>query len=211
DPSPLYGQEVISIAYTTDGPAVTAPFLNLIEIRVGRPLTEGETASTIRNLFGTRRFADVQIEAKSIDGGVAVVVHFFRLYRVGKIPFTGKVPLSREELRRALAFSEGAVFVQADVDEGTEALQRRLQQEGYLQARITAGVAQDPSTFAATVTYHLAPGPHSRAGPPVFDGETTPFSAEELLKRSKLKTGKPYSEAKARASAARMADWLHKN
>src|SRR5262249_37283715 len=120
-------------------------------------------------------------------------------------------PLSREELRRALAFSEGAVFVQADVDEGSEALQRRLQQEGYLQARITVGVARDPSTFAATVTYNLEPVPHSRAGPPLFDGDTKPLSQEELLKRSKLKTGKPYSEAKARTSATRMADWLHKN
>jgi outer membrane protein insertion porin family len=207
----FYGREVVSLSYTTDGPAVSAPFLGLIEIKVGKSLTEDETAFTIRNLFGTRRFADVQIEGISQDGGVAVVVHFFRSYRLRRILFTGKVPISRENLRRALSFSEGAVFVQEDTDEGGETLRRRLQQEGYLQARVTPGVVLDPATFDATLTYRIDPGPHSRAATPIFDGDTAPFSPEQLLQRSKLKIGKPYSEAKARSSAGRMADWLYKN
>ncbi|HYB53827.1 MAG TPA: POTRA domain-containing protein, partial [Thermoanaerobaculia bacterium] len=207
----MYGQEVISVGYTTDGPQISRPFLDLIEIRAGRPLTEVETSSTIRNLLGTRRFADVQIEATSTDGGVAVLVHFFRAYRVARIQFTGKVALAREQLRRALPFADGAEFLQEDVDEGAETLRRLFQQEGYLQARVMPGVSLDPLTFDATVTYRLVPGPHARTGPALFDGDTQPFSQEELLRRAKLKAGKPYSEAKARSSATRMADWLHKN
>ncbi|HYR46855.1 MAG TPA: hypothetical protein VER78_07600, partial [Thermoanaerobaculia bacterium] len=80
----------------------------MIEIRTGLPLTERETGATIRNLFATREFSDVEIEARPEGEGVAVLVHLFRAYRVKPLKFTGSLPFSREELRRALPFGEGS-------------------------------------------------------------------------------------------------------
>ena len=207
----LYGREVVSVAYTTDGPVEGEPIGSLIEITPGRPLTEEETGATIRNLFATRRFADVQVEARLTQEGVAVVVHLFRAFRVKPLKFAGSLPLSREELRRSLSFAEGSVYQQSEVDESAGALRRRLQQEGFLQARVTPEVAFDRTLFDAHVVYRIDPGPRARAAPAFFDGDTKPFTPQELLARAKWKPGDRYSEASARAGAARMTQWLHQN
>ena len=210
-PPALYGREIVSVSYTTDGGPIEQPFVALIEISAGRPLTEEQTGATIRNLFATRRFADVQIEAQPAERGVGVIVHLFRAFQVKPLTFAGKLPLSREELRRALLFSEGSIFQQQEVDEGVETLQHRLQQEGFLRARVTPEVTLDRSTFDATVVYRIDPGPRARISRVFFDGETKPFTPDELLRRAKVKPGDSYSESKARAGAVRVTDWLHKN
>ncbi len=207
----VYGREVASVGFTCDGPAVASLVAGLIQIRVGWPLTEEETAASIRNLFATRQFADVRIEADPADGRVAVVVHLFRAFRIKPLRFSGPVPLSRDELAKALSFAEGDLFRRDAVEEGAGAVERRLQQEGLLQARVRPEVAFDRATFDASVVYEIDGGPQARVAAPFFDGDTKPLTREELLQRTRLKPGDRYSEAKARADAARMTQWLHKS
>ena len=207
----LYGRDVVSVAYTSDGPADPGRVTRLIEIKIGRPLTERDTGATIRNLFATREFSDVEIEARPEGTGAAVTVHLFRAFRVRPLKFSGSLPFSREELRRALPFGEGSTFEQSEVDDGAAALRRRLQQDGFLQAQVTPKVTLDRKTFDAAVVYRLEPGARARVARLFFDGETKPFTAAELSARSKLKPGDRYTEAKAKATAVRMTAFLHKN
>ena len=206
----LYGRDVVSVSYTSDGPVDRDRVGSLIDIRPGRPLTEGETGATIRNLFATRQFADVQIEARPEGDGVAVTLHLFRSFRVKPLKFSGRLPFSREELRRALPFGEGSVFDSSEVDEGAAALKRRLQQDGFLQARVTPNVSLNRTTFDAAVVYGLEPGARARVASIFFDGDTAPFTAAELSARAKLKPGDRYTEAKARTDGTRMTAFLHK-
>ncbi len=206
----LYGREVASVAYTSDGPAVPSETIGLIQIAAGRPLTEEATASTIRNLFATRQFADVRVAAEPQGEKVAVSVHLFRAFHVRPLKFAGSLPLSREELRKALAFDEGDLFRRQIVEEGAEALKRRLQEEGFLQARVRPDVTLDHAAFDAAVTYQIDAGPRALVAPAFFDGETKPFTPGDLLARTRVKPGDRYSEARARADALRMTAWLHK-
>jgi outer membrane protein assembly factor BamA len=208
-PAP-YGGEIVSIFYTSDGPVDPSRVQSLVELAVGKPLTEEATGETIRNLFATRRFADVQIEAQPVDHGVSVIVHLFRAYQVKPLKFTGKLPLAREDLRPALSFGEGSLFQQSAVDEGTESLERRLEQEGFLRSRVTAQVILDRATFDAMVVYRLDPGPRAKVARIFFDGDTQPFTPDELVRRGKLRPGTTQRVEGARG-AAKITQWLHKN
>ena len=106
EPPPLYGQTVVSVSYTSDGPVDAEEVGRLVSIKSGQPLTEEETGSTIRHLFATRRYSDVRIEAESMPGGVAVTVHLFRSFRVNPLKFDDGVSVSREEMRRTIPFSK---------------------------------------------------------------------------------------------------------
>ena len=55
----LYGRMVESVAYTSDGAVDPREVEGLVAIRAGRILTDADTAATIRNLYGTRRFSNV--------------------------------------------------------------------------------------------------------------------------------------------------------
>ncbi|HEY6148796.1 MAG TPA: POTRA domain-containing protein, partial [Thermoanaerobaculia bacterium] len=176
-PSPGLGGTVVSVAYTTDGPVDADEVSRLLEIRVGQPLTDKATAGTVRNLFATGRFSNVEIEAVSAAEGVAVVVHLFHSYRVKPLRFV-HAPLAREELIRTIGFSDGTVFHEDDVQEGALAIKRRLEAEGYLDSQVTPEVTFDNAKFDARVVYRVSPGKIAPVAPAFFDGDPKPFSAD---------------------------------
>jgi outer membrane protein insertion porin family len=113
-------------------------------------------------------------------------------------------------MRRTVPFSEGAVFQAEQLEEGTKALKRRLDAEGYIAATVSPEVYFDRTTFDAQVVYHIEAGKPARTAPALFDGETKPFTREELLKSARLDEGDRYRESKARADADRMTKFLRK-
>ncbi len=201
---------IVSLSYTSDGAVDPAEVSRLLDLRVGQPLTEKGTGNSIRNLFATGQFADVQIASETVPGGVAVVVHLARSFRVRPLRFVHGT-LSRDELLRALSFSEGSVFQPGEIEEGAAAIRRRLEAEGYLHAEVTPEVTFDRERFRARVVFHVESGKAARVAPAFFDGDTKPFSADELRARLHLDPGDRYRESRARADAERVTEFLHKN
>jgi len=197
------------VSCVADGPFDTTEVARLVAILPGRPLAEDDAAATIRNLYATRRFADVRVEAAPEGDGVAVLIVLFRAFRIHPLRFSGQIRLSRAELRKALPFGPGALFSGTAVDQGAEAIEHRLQAEGYLSARVRPEVVFDRERFDARVTYVIEAGAAARAAEPFFDGDPAPFSAAELASRMKLKPGDRYRESRARADADRMIAYLH--
>jgi outer membrane protein insertion porin family len=204
----MLGKTVVSVSYTTDGDVDKDEVARLITIQNGVPLTDDATAATIRNLFATRQFSDVRIEAEDAPGGVAVTVELFRAFRVVPLKFSGS-PVSSQELRRVVPFSEGAAFQAEEVALGEAAIKRRLAEEGYIQAQVTAEVAYDRRTFNARVLYRVRAGKPARVASLFFDGDTAPYKAA-LEKKAHMKPGDRYRESKAKADATRLTAYLHK-
>ena len=208
-PGSLYGRIVVSISYASDGAVERSDLSRLVAIEAGSVLTETATAQTVRNLFATRQFADVQVEAMEAGEGVAVRVVVLRAFRIFTIRFAGKRGLSRDELRRVLPYFAGSVYSAGDVAEGASAIERRLLAEGFPNPKVTAETAFDRHRFDARVTYRIDSGERARVDPAIFLGPISPYSAEQLRSRVKLKVGQRYREAKASADAVRIRKFLH--
>jgi outer membrane protein insertion porin family len=204
------GQMVVRVSLIADGPIDPAEIAGLVAVRAGKPLTEEDAAATVRNLFATRRFADVRIEAESQEGGLAVTVVLFRAFRVRPLRLSGRASVSDSELRRSLPFAAGSVYTSELVAQGADALERRLQAEGYLTARVQSEVVFDRQRFDARVTYRMEAGKAARVAEAFFDGDTAPFAPSEVALQMRLKPGDRYRESLARADAVRMTDFLHK-
>jgi len=205
----LSGRIISSVSCVADGAFKKDEVAALVTLKAGRALSDEDTAATLRNLYATGHFADARIEAVAEGDGVAVTVVLFMAYRIHPLVFTGKLPVSRAELRKALAFAPDALYSDASLEEGAVAISRRLQAEGYLSARVTVDVALDRERFRARVTYAIEAGPAALADAPIFDGDTAPFSAPELTRSLKLKPGTRFRESVARADATRLAEFLH--
>lgn len=108
--SALFGRSIVSVAFTSDGRVDAEIIGRLVELRSGEPLTDAATGATVRNLYATGDFREILIEAVPAEGGIAVTIHLFRSFRVHPIKFDDGVSLSKEEMRRAIPFSEGSVF-----------------------------------------------------------------------------------------------------
>ena len=205
----LLGRTIESVAFTSDGPVQQREIRRLIALEVGRPLTEGAAAETIRNLFGTLQFSNVLIQAEPTAGdGVAVTVHLWRAYRVRAIRFEGKFSPTREELRRIVPFAEGDPFSAGPLAAGASSIERHLITDGFLHAAVDPEVRFDPEAFAVTVVYKIDEGRRALVAAPFYDGETSPFTPELLTARGKIRERKPYREARARAAAERIRKFL---
>jgi outer membrane protein insertion porin family len=204
-----FGKTVVSVACTSDGPVDRDEVSRLIEVKAGRPLTDAATSATIRNLYATRQFSDIRIDANDAPGGLAVTVELFRAYRAWPLKFSS-APVARAEMRRVVGFAEGSVFQSGAIAQGAEALKRRLAEEGYLQAQVAPEVSFDPATFDARVLYRINAGKAARVAAPFFDGTIQPYTLAILQKNMHLKPGDRYRESKAKADAARLTDFLHK-
>jgi len=203
------GRTIESVAYTSDGPVDQRELKRLIALEVGRPLTDGATAETIRNLFGTLHFSNVVVEAQpTAQGGVAVTVHLWRAFTIRRIRFEGKSSLTREDLRRAIPLAEGDPFTPGPLAAGANAIARRLINEGYLHPAVDPEVEYDRAEYGIEIVYKIEAGERGLVDAPFFDGETSPFSSETLAHQGKIKVGKPYREAKARDSAERIRKYL---
>ncbi len=212
--SSSFGRTVLSLAYTSDGSIDVEEITRLVSLRVGQPLSEKATAATIRDIFETGRFSDVQIgvvPAAAAADGVDVVIHLARMFRVHPVRFRGATGLSRDELLRVLPFADSAAFHAADVEAGATALKRRFEEEGYLHCEVFSDVTFDREKFRVRVVYRIVPGKPARVAPVFFDGEIQPMSPEDLRKKTRLAPGDRYRESKARADAVRMTEFLHKN
>ena len=161
-----FGRVVVSVIYTTDGPADHEEVTRLIAIHAGDPLTEESTGATIRNLFATRRFSDIRIVTNATPAGVEVTVELYRAFKISPLQFSSAPSVTRAELRRILPFSEGAVFNADLLPPGAAAIKRRLAEEGYLNADVSPDVDFDWKTFRARVLYRIEAGNAAWSAPP---------------------------------------------
>ncbi len=210
DPGPApYGRIVESIQYVSDGEVDAGEVGALIAIVAGRPLTEVETGATIRNLYGTRRYSNVAVDAEPLpDGELAVTVYLWRAYIVRTVEFDGKFAPTREDLRRVVPLSAGDPFNASALEAGAAALERRLAAEGYIAPTVEPEAVFDDREFTVTVVYRISAGKRARVTEPFFDGDTAPFSPAELAKRMRLGPGDVYREGKARDDAERLRKYL---
>jgi outer membrane protein insertion porin family len=209
-PSPvLWGRTVASVAYASDGEVDPEDVGDLVAIVAGRPLLEEETGATIRNLYGTRRFANVVVDAEPVEGGeVRVIIYLWRAYIVRAIELEGKFGPTREDLRRVIPLAPGDPFHAASLEAGTSAIERRLFADGYLDPKVEPEAVFDPVEFTVTAVYRIAGGERARITEPYFDGPTAPFTSAQLAEKGKLDPGDHYNETKARDDAERMRKWL---
>ncbi|MGA7990822.1 MAG: BamA/TamA family outer membrane protein [Thermoanaerobaculia bacterium] len=205
----LYGKAVVSLSFRGDGPIDAKRMANLTELGPGRLLTDGAVRISIRNLFATRRFSDLAIEATGSGDGVEVVVVFAAAPRIATLGITPGIP-ARGRILDAVGLGVGDPW-EGDLKPGYEASIRRvLKEEGYFEPAVVASVEAGADETSVDVRFDVRPGPHAVAAPPQWDGNLAPLEAADFVAKAKQKAGQPYRNAAAREDAERFESELHK-
>ncbi|HWC66419.1 MAG TPA: POTRA domain-containing protein, partial [Thermoanaerobaculia bacterium] len=208
DEGRLAGRTIASVAWDSDGTVDAAEIAALVELRAGRPLDEDAVRRSVQNLYATERYANVEVDGEPVGADrVAVIVHLFRAYRVGAVRFENR-PVSDDALRRALGFSIGGPYQEAEIQEGIGRIERFLTTEGFSQATVAVRTEFDRARFEARVIYRISPGRPTRLVTPIFDGDVAPFAPAKLIAVSKMKPGDRYREERARKAAQAIQDFL---
>ena len=143
-----------------------------VGLAVGEEATPSRFARAERDLLTRYRAegyfaARVEIRtvavASSSEQDVTIVLDSGEQARVGDIRFAGETGWPVAELAKALKLRQGRPYREPLMRDGARAVEERLRQEGYYEARVTAG---RPDWRAATnrvdLGFHVAAGPRFR-------------------------------------------------
>jgi outer membrane protein assembly complex protein YaeT len=221
-PSPPAAAETAPEAAAT-GPVVTAievrsdaaldPLLDLetlIEVEIGRPLTDDDVRHTLRNLQASGTASEIELYTRDdpAGGGVIAVVVFRAVVQVAEVRVTGTLGLSRDDLRRAAPQREAQPLSEERVVSGVYALQELYERNGYFHAKARVAVETDPVRRRAVVTYHVDSGPRAAVSTIAFDHPVAPFQPAQLVHQLHLQPGQPFSRRVAGEDAERLQSWL---
>jgi outer membrane protein assembly complex protein YaeT len=199
---------ITTIAFVADASFDTTPLAQYVSLQAGQPLSIRAEQSTLKALFATGDFRDIRIEATPDGAGIAVTIRLFLNYRVGRILFTTLHGSDRARAERDLEIHAGDVLSLNAVERSAAAVQQSLVRNGYLEAAVDYETRFVRPRSLADVEFFVTTGPRAHIATVVFDGDTKPFTPQELINQMRRGPGKPFILADARSDATRIRTFL---
>ena len=177
------GKPIVEVILLTEGtPTVEPALLNLVETRVGQPLSMVAVRESITHLFSLGRFQDVQVDGSEAPGGVRLRYDLIPLHSVRRVNFRGTAGLPERLLRRTVADRFGATPPVGRADEVARTLERLYRDRGYLTPTVRAVAVVEHEPERTLLTFEIAAGPRSRIAGVRIDGD--PLEPRESFLRS---------------------------
>jgi outer membrane protein assembly complex protein YaeT len=206
--APPSGAMVTSVEFRADSSVDTSAFSQYVAVKIGEPLSIRNVQSSIKSLFATGNFRDIRVDSTPSGNGVAVVFALYTNFRVASIEFDGLTGPDRDHAMRALTFHLGDVLSLNAVDHSADAVQEQLKRAGYLDATVDPETSFVRVQSKATVILHVTRGTVATVDSVVIDGNTSPFTTQQLTAQMKRGPGKKFDLDEARIDGDRMRQWL---
>jgi outer membrane protein assembly complex protein YaeT len=206
--APPTGGIVKSIGFHADSGVDTTTFNRYVTVKVGEPLSIRNVQASVKALFATGNFRDIRVDSAPSGSGVAVVFQLFTNFRIASIDFDGLNGTDRDRALRILTFHLGDVLSLNAVDHGADAVQEMLKRSGYMDATVDPETSYARPLSRAAVIFHVTRGTHATVATVTIDGDTAPFTKQQLIAKMKRGPGKPFDLDEARIDESRMRQWL---
>jgi outer membrane protein assembly complex protein YaeT len=200
-------QPIGSVQLVQDGRPIDEPVvLELVQTRVGQPLTIVDVRQTLTHLYGLGRFQDIRVIAARGERGVALTYELVPRQTVDRLVFRGPLGLSQDRLRRAIVDRFGASPNPGRVREMADSLTSLYRDYGYQHSVVHVRVEAEQPEHSMLV-FEIDSGP--RATISTVDIEGRPLlTRATLLDRLYVAPGEPYDRPEILAGIERVTDDL---
>src|SRR5262249_44833131 len=133
--------------------------------KVDGPLKRDEVRDSIKMLFGTGRFADIQAEVSPSGDGVVLSFVTSPNFFVGAIDVVGAPNRpNANQVVNASKFQLGETYSQEKLGRAIENVHQIMQENGYYKARVTAESTSNPTTQQVDILFHIDSGVPAHVG-----------------------------------------------
>jgi len=139
--------------------------LGMLPQKSGQPLDRDQVRESIRVLFATGRFADVQAEVT--PSGPALLLTFTTSlnFFVGAVDVEGAPSHpSYNQIVNASKFQLGELHTIDKLDRALQNIRQLMQENGYYRARVTAESTSNAVTQQVNILFHITPGEPAHVG-----------------------------------------------
>ena len=201
DPAPIIREVTLEIEGQTAG----EPIEELIPIKEGDPFSLPRISESIRQLYQTGLFSDIQI-LKQGDWNVHLNYRLVKRFFTRSLSFSGTKKVSQRKLREAiLSIREDTPYSDGRLSSAVDELTAFLKKEGYFYPEIRAYATKDAQTSSVDVFFELDSLVKYRVGSINFSGKLI-LSEFELKKRMKTKEGDYYMPSRFEEDIGRLKE-----
>src|SRR5260370_28384967 len=187
--------KVVAIRIVNEDGQVLSDSPSGIAAETGKALDREKIAQSLRTLYRTGDYGDLQAVVTPVADGVRLdfVVRenlFFNQVRIEGLA----APPSEASAAAAMQLVLGQTYRRAAVDEGLERLRETLRDEGLYLAEVSAEPAPHPERHQMDIVVHVKPGPRARVELIELKNGTE-YRDAEILSRMKMKAGSAITPA----------------
>jgi outer membrane protein insertion porin family len=177
--------------------------LDLLPLKQGAPLGRDQVRASIRALYSTGRFADIQAEVTPSGHGVVLSFVTSPNYFVGAIEVEGAPGRpNANQIVNSSKFQLGERYSQDKLDRALENVRRLMQENGYYKARVTAESTSNLTAQQVDILFHIDAGSQAHIGEVKLTG-TSSLSSAQVQHIAHIDSGD-------RVTAARITDSLQR-
>jgi outer membrane protein insertion porin family len=173
--TPLLGRILADVRIEVGGAVSSdAALLQLVETRVGEPLSMERIRESIDHLIGLGRFEDVRVfvEPSAIrERSVVLRWVLVPVQRIARIDVTGRPAASEDDIRAEIAERVGPQPVTTRLPEIEQALRAWYAERGYRAAAVAARILPGAAPELATLRLEVEAGTRTTIGDVAVRGD----------------------------------------
>ena len=183
------GKTIVSIELPRVAERDQDNLLDLLPVKQGSALTRDQVRASIRALYATGRFADIQAEVTPSGEGIVLSFVTSANYFVGAIDVEGAPgrPTSNQ-IVNASKFQLGELYSQDKLDRALENVRQLMQENGYYKARVTAESTSNLTSQQVDLLFHIDAGSQAHIGEVTVTG-TSKLSSAEVQRIAHIDSG----------------------
>jgi len=164
-------------------------FLQLLPQKAGQPLDRDQVRDSIRILFATGRFADIQAEITPSGPDVLLTFTTSPNFFVGSVDVEGAPSHpSYNQIVNASKFQLGELHTRDKLDRALQNIRQLMQENGYYRARVTAESTSNAATQQVSILFHITPGEPAHVGEVRVSGHAK-FSQSQVQDIARMHPG----------------------
>ncbi len=177
--------------------------LQMLPLKTGEPLERNQVRESVRVLYATGRFADIQAEAVPSGDEVILTFRASLNFFVGFVDVEGAPSRpNRNQIVNASKFQLGELYTVDNLDRALTNIRQLMQENGYFRARVTAESASNPNTQQVNVLFHVVPAEPAHIGIVKVTGHSS-YSDAQIQDIARMHPGE-------RVTVARVTNSLHR-
>jgi outer membrane protein assembly factor BamA len=168
----------------------------LVTVRRGQALSRRALTRTIENLYATNHFADVSIEAESVEGGVALFVELVPRRTITEVYVEGSAAISRADVLTAAKIEVNAEYWPERLDQAARVVAELYRRKGF--RAVSVEPRADPTDTGLAVGFVVNEGPATRVASIAIVGDPG-LRLERLLEAVEVQVGEVLDQQRLEA------------
>ncbi len=177
-----------------------AHFLQLLPQKISEPLDRGLIRDSIRALYSTGRFADIQAEVVPSGDGIVLTFTTSANFFVGAVNVEGAPTRpNSNQIVNAAKLQLGELYAHDRLNRALDNIRQLMQENGYYRARVTAESTSNAVNQQVDVLFHVTPGAQAHVGEVKVTGSSG-LSVGEVESIAHMDRGDRLTSARVRDS-----------